>query len=225
MGWFSSVFDTIFTFLKDATWLQQVEAMFVIAGLPILIVKWFFSQPKLKLKFDSKETYLEALEVGRGKNSLWLHLICSNNGFVEAKRTNGFLIKVYNFDPEKHCYKENNDFKSQIILKWAHEENHDPRNILPRNKRRLDVCFIYEGDSQLYFATKYYPSGTAKTLPPGQYLLDIVVTGDNISYPTRYKLPVLWDGTWRGLKVFRPPIKSFKLYGTSSGVDSFRLYL
>jgi len=198
--WFLSVFNTIFNFLKEATWLQQIESLFVIAGLPALFIKWFFYRPRLKLKFDPKETYHEVFEVGRKKNSLWLHLMCENNGFVEAKAVNGFLTKVYNFDTEKCSYKENHEFRSQIILKWAHEDDFSPRNILPRDKRRLDVCFIYEDDSQLYFSTKYYPSGTAKTLPPGKYLLEIVVTGDNINHPAKYKLCILWSGEWKGLK-------------------------
>jgi len=197
---FSSIFGAIFNFLKDATWLQQVESLFVIAGLPTLVIKWIFYRPRLKLKFDPKETYHEAFEVGRKKNSLWLHLMCENNGFVEAKAVNGFLTKVYNFDPERHCYKENNEFRSQLILKWAHEDDFSPRNILPRDKRRLDVCFIYQDDSQLYFSTKYYPSGTAKTLPRGKYKLEVIVTGDNINHPAKYNMCILWNGMWKGIK-------------------------
>jgi hypothetical protein len=202
--------------------LQQLESLVVIFGVPAALIGWFFN--RLELKFVPKETYHEVLEVGRQKMSLWLHLVCKNNGWAEAKQTSGFLTKVYNLDSETNNYILDESFRSQIILKWAHEDNYNPYNILPRNKRRLDVCYIYEDDeSDLFFSTPYYPSGTARKLNPGRFLLEIVVTGENVKIPAQYLLGVFWDGKWKGLKGERLSLKSFKIY-RSLPIKSFKVY-
>lgn len=214
----------IWTFINDINHLQKAEAVLVILGIPLAVIKWIFFRPRLALKFIPSETYHNIITVPQNKRSLWLHLMCFNNGFVEAKDAKAYITKVYEFNKATRECIENKNFRSQIALKWAHEPDYLPKNILPRSKRRLDVCYALANDTTLLFSTEYYPSGSQRALPPGNYIFEVIVTGSNVDWPARYYFHVDWDGIWEHLKFHKVELKDFKIYKASPAIQSFKLY-
>lgn len=223
-----TILKNAWSWLTDQNNLVLLGLVFTIFGISVLgffgkLIKFIFFRPHLKLRFIPEETYHERLEVGRQKQSLWMHLMCFNNGFIEARNLKGYITKIYEFNESTASCTRNNNFLNQIGLKWAHENDYLPKNILRRSNKRLDVCFIYEDLPTLYFSTKYYPSGTQLALAPGSYVFEIVVMGSNTA-PAKYYLHVEWQGTWKNLKQAKPLLKNFKVYKDSPAIIPFRLY-
>jgi len=186
-------------FTNNAYWLQFVEAIVVIVGLPIVFFRWLFYKPRVKLYFDPRETYYQLPAVDLGKDSFWLHLMVKNKSlFTDIKNAQGFISSVWEIRNNKKGMLPL--FRSQIKLRWAHEIDNKPKDIIGRRKRRLDICYALEGDKTLYLATKLYPSGTQRTLPPGEYIFLVNLTTENLSRSVKYFLRVSWNGKYTELR-------------------------
>lgn len=205
--------------------LEAVQAVLVTLGIPLAIVKWLFFRPRLKLRFVPKETYHERL-VPTGQQTYWLHLMCFNTGFVEAKKAQGYVTRVFEYVSSTGACVEKEGFLNRINLKWAHEsiEEDFPKDILPRENKRLDICYIYQNCSELYFSSKLFPRGSQQILDPGKYVFEIVVSGENVDRPAKFHLGVSWDGTWKGLVFYKPELRDLRLYKASPAIKSFKLY-
>lgn len=189
-------------FTNNADWLQAVEAIVVIVGLPVVFFRWLFAlpyKPRVKLYFDPKETYYQLPAVDLGKDSFWLHLMVKNKSpFADIKNTQGFISSVWEIRNNKKGILPL--FRSQIKLHWAHEIDNKPKDIIGGRKRRLDICYALEGDKTLYLATTLYPSGTQRVLPPGEYIFLVNLTAENLSHSVNYLLRVSWNGKYTELR-------------------------
>ncbi len=188
--------------INNVDWLQAVSAIVVIGGLPVIFIGWIISilyKVGVKIYFDPKETYHQLPEVNSGRDSFWLHVMVKNkSSFTDIKNAQGFVSSVWGIqNGKKYIYSS---FRSQIKLKWAHEKDFNPKDIIKRYKKRLDVCFALDGDKNLYFSTEYYPSGTQRFLPPGEYVFLINLTADNLPHSKSYLLHVFWNGEYTKLK-------------------------
>jgi len=196
---------------ENVDWLEAISAIVVIAGVPIILIRLIFSLPykiRIKLYFDSKETYHQLPEVNSGRDSFWLHLMAKNkSSFTDVKNAQGFVSSVWRIqDSKKYIYTS---FRSQIKLKWAHENDFEPKDIIRGYKRRLDVCFALENNENLYFVTEFYPSGTQRFLPPGDYIFLINLTAENLPRSESYLLRVIWNGKYTELRA-KPYKKNIK---------------
>jgi len=203
-------------------WVQQAADIVTIIGIPYAILILTFYRAKLKTYFRTNETYHEvmALDHYNQPQSIWLQLMVKNNGFELAKQTQAYLSQVWSKSDKK--YEKLKNFNAPVKLKWSHETNISPIDILPWHSRRLDVCYICEGETILYLVTNEHPSGSVqKRLNPGEYIFDILVVGDNCFKPSRFLFKVFWDGKWktisgksfvRSFRYASKPAKSFTLY-------------
>ena len=203
--------DILTWLINNATLLDAISAIIVIIGLPVIFIKWLISIPykvAIKIYFDPKETYHQLPEMRSRKDSFWLHLIVKNkSSFTDIKNAQGFVSSVWGLqDNKKYIYTS---FRSQIKLKWAHENDFGPRDIIRGHKRRLDVCFALENDENIYFATEFYPSGTQRFLPPGEYIFLINITAENLPHSESYLLQVTWNGKYTDLRA-KPYRKNIK---------------
>lgn len=206
-------------FIKNATWLQQIEALFIVIGVPISLFKLFF--PRLRIYFDVKETYHERVlvDVSGTPKSYWIHVMVKNRAFGESKKAMGYLQEVW-IKNDKYVLLK--DFNVALPLKWSHERLVEPKNILPKRTKRMDLGHIRDNDKRFFIETEHFPSGTARTLTPGNYLFVVIATADNTIFPHTEILKVGWDGIWKNLsceyfvknfRFYTKPVKSFKLYG------------
>jgi len=209
--------------IKSTVLFQQIAALLTIIGIPYALLRFAIYKAKLKTYFKEKETYHEvkALDHYNQPQSIWLHLMVKNKGFELAKKTEAYLSQVWIKDKDDN-YKKLEGFRSPIKLKWSHEADWSPVDILPRHARRLDICYICQGEAILYLVTNEHPSGTIqRRLAPDQYVFDIVIVSDNSFKPSRFLFQVGWDGEWKTIKG-RPYVKSFKYAKTPA--KSFIMY-
>lgn len=199
---------------------QQWAAILTIVGIPTIFFKILFYKAKHKISFEPKETYHEATLVDQPgtPQSFWIQLMVKNKGYEVSKNSEAYLSDVWL--RENGRYKRVNEFRAPVKLKWSHEEDIFPINILPRERRRLDVCYICEGQDILHIMAKGFPSGTIKnTLKPADYLFIIKTISDNSLSPAEFILNVNWNGEWKNLKG-QKYVKSFQIY--EYPVRSFR---
>ena len=113
-------------------------------------------------------------------------------------------------------------FRAPVKLKWSHEAAIFPIDILPRNSRRLDVCFMCQGENILHLMSEGFPSGTIKNeLEFGKYVFEIVVVSQNSLRPARFLFSINCDEEWKNLKgasyirsfiITKKPARSFIIY-------------
>lgn len=209
--------------LKSTPWLQQIAAIVTIVGIPYAIFKLTVFKAKHKILFLPKETYHEAMLTDRPDTpqSLWLQLMVKNKGFEISRNAEAHLVEIWTRSPKK-SFQKLSEFRAPVQLKWSHEGRISPIDILPRESRRLDVCFICQGEKILNLMAEGFPSGTIKNkIPPGNYIFIIKVISKNKPAPTDFLFEVYWDGKWktlkgkkyvRGFKMFKKPVKSFSRY-------------
>ena len=189
-------------FLTSSTWLQQLEAILVILGIPIAAIRLFFYRPRHKIYFKAKErdAYQEVIVTNiPGKPwSYWIHGFVKNKGFGESKKAQCFLVKVWK-KTEIGEFKILEDFKNAVPLKWAHEARVEAINMLPRLTRKVDIGSVKENDNIFYVETEPVgPSGTNRGIfGPGEYLMKIVVTSENAIFPDTLILEIKWSGVYR----------------------------
>lgn len=217
------MYQNFLNFLKTSLWLQQLAAILTIIGIPIIVLKLIFYKAKHKIFFDPKETYHEVKLVDHAgqPQSFWLHLMVKNTGYEISKNTEAYLSEIWIKD-KIGVFKKFEEFRSPVKLKWAHEADIYPIDILPKEKRRLDICYICQNENILYLMARSFPSGTVKnTLLAGDYLFFIKVISENSLTPATFIFNVVWDGHWRTLKgnryinnfkIYKRPIKSFSVY-------------
>jgi|GEM_PF-1067435 len=209
-------------FLENTRWFGQIAAIITIVALPYAFIKLFAYKAKHKIYFDPKETYHERkLCDHEGQpQSFWVHLMVKNKGFELSKKAEAYISEIWK--KENNNYKKLSDFNSPIKLKWAHEAKIEPIDIFPREKRRLDVCYICQDQKNLYLVAYGFPSGSIKNIIGfGDYLFVIKVVSENSLTPAQFILRVEWDGEWRTITGGKY-VKSFRLY--KSPVKSFSLY-
>jgi hypothetical protein len=210
-------------FLKTSPWFPQLAAILTIIGIPTLLLKLIFYKAKHKIFFDPKETYHEVKLVDHPgqPQSFWLHLMVENRGYEISKNAEAYLSEIWVKD-KTDLFKKLEEFRAPVKLKWAHEADIHPIDILPKEKRRLDVCYICQNENILYLMARGFPSGTLKNaIPIGNYLFFIKVVSENSLTPSTFIFNVTWNGQWktlngseyiRNFRIYKAPIKSFSIY-------------
>lgn len=209
-------------FWEKTPWIQQVAGLLTIVAIPYILLRYVTYRAKHKISFIPEETYHEVklIDHYNQPQSIWLQLMVKNRGLELSKNAEAYLAEIWeNGDGE---YKQIKEFRSPVKLKWSHESDIFPIDILPKNSRRLDVCYVCEGEHILYLMTKGFPSGSIKNeLPPGKYVFVIKVVGENSLFPATFLFNVGWTGRWReltgekyvqGFRLCGKPAKSFRLY-------------
>lgn len=201
-------------FWRSIPW-QQVAAVLTVIGIPYAFVRLVVYKARHKISFLPEETYHEVtlLDHPRRPLSYWLQLMVRNKGFEMSKNAEAYISEIWIKDPNT-SFQKVEDFRAPVKLKWSHEDTISPVDILPRHSRRLDVCFICNGERILHLMSKGFPSGTIKNeLDPGEYIFEIVVISANSLRPVRFLFSVKWDGKWKTIKG-RSHVANFKLAGT-----------
>lgn len=214
--------NSFFTFLEKTSWLQQIAALLTIIGIPYAFLKLVIYKARHKIFFKVDETYHKVVLVDFPNQpwSIWLHLMVRNKGYEISKDVEAYLSEIWS--KHNNSYKKLDAFKAPVKLKWAHEKDIHPIDILPKENRRLDVCFICQNQNILYLEAEGFPSGTIKNiLGPGDYLFIIKVVSKNGLIPAKFIFNVIWDGQWNTIKgenylknfrIYRRPVKSFSIY-------------
>lgn len=207
--------------LEYTRWFQQIAAVLTIVGIPYAFLKLVIYKARHKIYFDARETYHEVklVDYENQPQSFWLHLMVKNNGFEISKKAEAYVSEIWILENKR--YKKLQGFNSPVKLKWAHEADIYPIDILPKEKRRLDICFICKNEEILHIMARGFPSGSIKNmLEPNAYLFVVKVVSDNSLMPAEFILQVTWDGEWRTLKgdkyvksfrVYKNPVKSFSI--------------
>lgn len=208
--------------IKTTPWLQQIAAIVTIIGIPFVIIKLFFYKARHKIYFKPDETYdkVRLVDIPGAPWSIWLHLHVKNNGYEISKNAEGYLCEIW--VKKSNNYQKLHEFKAPVKLKWAHEKDIQPIDILPKETRRLDICYIYENNNMLYIEAEGFPSGTIKNqIPPGDYLFVIKAVSENSLIPSEFIFNISWDGQWgtikgkkyvRSFKIYQKPLKPFFRY-------------
>jgi len=218
-------FQIILDFLEKTPWFQQLASIFAIIGAPSIVS--IVLKTRHKIFFEPKETYHERRLVDRADRprSFWLHLMVKNKGYKTSKSAEGYISEIWIKKENKiwaNTYSKLEEFMSPVKLKWAHELEIHPIDILPKQPRRLDVCFIVQNEPILHLVAKGFASGTIKNkLAPGNYIFMIKVVSDNSLRPTTFPFSVIWDGKWKTLQGNKY-IKNFRFYGNP--IKSFSRY-
>jgi len=210
-------------FWESTPWLQQFAALLTIVAIPYAFIKLVIYKARHRVSFQPEETYQEAtlLDHPSKPQSLWLQLMVKNKGFEISKRAEAYIAEIWKKEAGKAFVKVT-DFRAPVKLKWSHEGKIEPIDILPRHSRRLDVCYICNGEKILRLMAETFPSGTIKNeLEVGEYVFEIVVVSENSLRPARFLFNVQWDGYWKQI-VGRNYLKSFILGGKP--IRSFILY-
>ena len=193
---------------------QQLAAILTVIGIPIIFFKLFFWRARHEIYFDPKETYHEVILVDRTNKPLsyWLQLMVKNNGYEISKNVEAYLPKILIKKDSK--FQKLEEFRAPVKLKWSHEKGIFPIDILPKESRRLDICFICKSDPILYLMAESFPSGTIKNeLPIGDYVFIIKVVSENSLTPATFNFHVVWNGRWKELKGDDEyQIKNFRIY-------------
>lgn len=208
---------------KSTLWIQQLAALLTIIAIPYAFLKLVIYKAKHKIFFSPAETYHERLLSGYPGNpkSYWLQLMVKNEGFEMSRNAEAYLTEVWKKN-SKNPFQKLDGFLSPVKLKWSHEADIFPIDILPRKSRRLDVCYIYQDNNILHIVAKGHPSGSIQNeLPPGEYIFVIEIVSESKLVPARFLFQVTWDGQWRTLvgkkyvesfKMYKEPVKSFTIY-------------
>ena len=217
--------DTIFSliFWKTTPWLSQISALLTIIAIPYAFLRLVVYRAKHKISFQPEETYHQAtlLDHPLKPQSLWLQLMVKNKGFEISKNAEAYISEIWKKENNKSFCKLK-DFRAPVKLKWSHEAAILPIDILPKHARRLDVCFICEGENILHLMSQGFPSGTIKNeIVYGEYIFEIIVVSENSLRPARFLLNVEWDGKWKSI-IGKPYIKNFTF--TKKPTRSFVLY-
>lgn len=209
-------------FWETTPWIQQIAALFTIFAIPYVLIRYFTYRAKHKISFIPAETYHEVKLINHYNQpqSLWLQLMVKNRGLELSKKVEAYLSEIWKKD--KGGYARIREFRAPVKLKWAHEADIFPIDILPKESRRLDVCYVCEGENVLYLMAKGFPSGSIKNeLPQGNYVFVITVVADNSLFPSSFLFEVEWSGQWKDL-VGKKYVESFRM--TKSPAKSFRWY-
>lgn len=211
--------------LESLTWLEALAAFLTIVGIPYAITYTLIRlayKAKHKIYFIPSETYHEAQLVDRPNNpqSLWLQVMVKNKGFEISRDAEVYMSEIWK--NESGHFQKIDEFRAPTKLKWSHEADIFPIDILPRSSRRLDVCFICEGEAILYLMTKGFPSGSIKNaLGPGHYIFVLNAVSQNGLLPASFLFEVKWDGEWKNItgdsfvksfRLARTPARSFRWY-------------
>ena len=187
--------------LETTTWFQQGAAILTIIGIPIVIFRLVIYKARHKISFQPEETYHEVrLDDYPGRpQSYWLHVVVENTGYELSRNVEGYLSEIW--IKQGGTYRRLEEFKAPVKLKWSHEADIHPIDILPKARRKLDVCYIVKNVNILYLMAKGFPSGTVKNmLDPGDYVFIIKIVSENSLIPKTFLLSVAWDGAWKTLK-------------------------
>lgn len=199
-------------FWRSTLWFQQIAAILTIVGIPYAFVRLVIYKARHKIFFRPEETYHEVtlLDHPRKPLSYWLQLMVRNKGFEISKNAEAYISEIWKKDKET-LFQKVREFRAPVKLKWSHEGAISPIDILPRHSRRLDVCFICDGENILHLMSEGFPSGTIKNeLDAGNYVFEIMIVSENSLRPSRFLFSVEWDGGWKTIKG-DSHVKSFKL--------------
>jgi hypothetical protein len=203
--------------------LSQISALLTIIAIPYAFVKLVVYKARHKIFFSPKDTYYEVklLDHPGQPQSYWLHLMIKNDGFEVSKNVEAYLTEIW-IKNDEDKYVKVNEFRAPVKLKWAHEGDIVPIDIMPRNERRLDVCYICKDEKILRLMARSFPSGSIKNeLPAGNYTFVINVVSQNSLRPAKFIFEVNWNGNWKTLvgdnfvksfKFVKKPARSFSYY-------------
>ncbi len=210
-------------FWKSTPLLQQLAALLTIVAIPYAFLRLVVYKVRHYISFQPEETYQEVtlLDHPSTPQSLWLQLMVKNKGFEISKRAEVYLVEIWQKEPDKTINKVK-DFRAPVKLKWSHEGKIEPIDILPKHSRRLDVCYICNGEQVLRLMSEGFPSGTIKNeLGIGEYVFKIIAVSENSLRPAIFLFNVQWSGKWNEI-IGKNYVKSFTL--GSNPIKSFNLY-
>ena len=198
--------------IEKPEYTQQEVIIFIILGLGVLIplrmLFKYYKRPVLNIYFNKSQTYDEKFDhAGTGKNwGMFVHIIVDNTGRSDAKRCLGYLVEVEEND-SFDSFTPSPNFKGPVKLHWDHDApggGWNPLDVIKYKPRKLDVCFVHEGDPRLHFFTEEFPHGFQKGFGPGEYRIKITVSADNVKPISEYFI-IRWDGDWMNLRMMWVP--------------------
>ena len=104
-----------------------------------------------------------------------------NEGKEIARNCRGRLIGLQ-IEDESGNFINHDMFSAPMVLKWAHENDFESKDIEPDLPRRLDLCYgMQVQPNNLFIFTIHKPDGNLKIYPPGRYNVKIRVDSQNAS--------------------------------------------
>jgi hypothetical protein len=199
-----------------------------------------FRRPRLGVRIDSEppDCMLSPMTVWENNvavwsgDSYWLRLWIENTGTVRAEQVQVFVAKLLKRDARGDFATVTNF--SPMNLRWSNARDwKDPEIFAPGISHHMgkhcDLCSIsdptnprdtlpgYEGQCVASLTLEVYPSGNRHRLPPGDYILELMVGAANADPVTTY-VELNLKGAWStnqavmfrdhvGVKVVTNPVK------------------
>lgn len=165
------------------------------------IIHKYISQPKLVLYFESSESYHTRIVPSQNNTqSFFCHLMVKNTGRKTAKNCRARVIDIQAEDTTG-SFVLCPGFLNPFILKWAHEDNFNPKDIEPDIPVRLDLCCgLQNRPNNLIFITQQKADGNQTIYPPGTYNVKVRVNAEN-SQTVDGEFVIQFGGSWNDIHV------------------------
>jgi hypothetical protein len=164
----------------------------------------YYKRPKLVVYYDANETYKTRGIVGQNNTpGFFCHVMVKNDGNKIARSCRGRVINIQ-MEDENGNFRKHEMFSAPMILKWAHENDFNPKDIEADLPRRLDLCFgMQVQPNNLFIFTEHKPDGNLKIYPPGRYQLKVRIDSENAKTVDRYFI-VEFKGGWNKITIEEP---------------------
>lgn len=161
----------------------------------------YYRRPKLIVYFDPNETYHRRVVTDQNNTpGFFCHVMVKNEGKDIARNCRGRIINIQMEDNSGNFVKHSM-FLAPMILKWAHEGDFDPRDIVADLPRRLDLCVgLQNQPNNLFFFTINKPDGNQTVYPPGKYRITIRLDSDNASTVDQHFI-IDFKGGWDQISI------------------------
>jgi hypothetical protein len=161
----------------------------------------FQKRPKLILYFDRSETYRVRNVVDQDNvPGFFCHLMVKNNGKEIVRNCYGKVIEVAVRD-ENGNFTRHPLFSNPFVLKWAHEDDFNPRDVENDLPRRLDFCYSIQSiPDKLIFFTPQKPDGNLTIYPPGTYSVRVRIYAENTKAVDGY-FNINFSGQWNQISI------------------------
>ena len=147
----------------------------------------YYRRPKLVVYYDANETYRTRDVIDRNNTpGFFCHVMVKNDGKEIATNCRGRVIDIQ-IEDEAGNFRKHEKFSAPMVLKWAHENDFNPKDIEHDLPRRLDLCFgLQVQPDKLSIFTDSKPDGNLKVYPPGRYKIKIRIDSKNAKTVDRY---------------------------------------
>ncbi len=164
----------------------------------------YYRRPKLVVYYDANETYTtrDVLEQNNTPG-FFCHVMVKNDGKEIVKNCRGRVIDIQ-IEDEAGNFRKHEKFSAPMVLKWAHENDFNPKDIEHDLPRRLDLCFgLQVQPDNLFIFTEPKPDGNLKVYPPGRYKIKIRIDSKNAKTVDLYFI-VDFKGGWNQITIEEP---------------------